>query len=106
MNHCNKCTLYVYFINVYLFHKPLCCHTAINATTFNGEMNGNNQVYGIPDNSLEQTTSTNLTNTSTMRSDIAEFENTLYASVQSAEVNNPDDEDIDLKDFSLFRLMQ
>ena len=69
-------------------------------------MNGNNQVYGIPDNSLEQTTSTNLTNTSTMRSDIAEFENTLYASVQSAEVNNPDDEDIDLKDFSLFRLMQ
>ncbi len=94
------------FINVYLFHKPLCCYTAINATTFNGEMNGNNQVYGIPDNSLEQTTSTNLTNTSTMRSDIAEFENTLYASVQSAEVNNPDDEDIDLKDFSLFRLMQ
>ncbi len=33
-----------------------------------------------------------------MRSDIAEFENTLYASVQLAEVNNPDDED---KDFSL-----
>ncbi len=34
-----------------------------------------------------------------MRSDIAEFENTLYASVQSAEVNNPDDEDIDPQGF-------
>ena len=88
--------------HVYLFYKPLCCHTAINTTYFpNGEMHGDNQVYGIPNNSLEQTTSTNLTNTGTMRSDIAEFENTLYDSVQLAEVNNPDDEDIDLKDFSL-----
>ena len=83
-------------------YMPLCCHTAINTTYFpNGEMRGDNQVYAIPNNSLEQTTSTNLTNTGTMRSDIAEFENTLYDSVQLAEVNNPNDEDIDLKDFSL-----
>ncbi len=68
-------------------------YTAIVATYFpNGEIHGDNPAYGIPDNTLERTTSTKLANTSTMRSTMTdhEFENTLYTSVQSAEINNPD----------------
>ncbi len=83
-------------------------HTAIIATYFpNGEMHGDSQAYGIPNNSLERTTPTKLTNTGTMRSDMAdhEIENTLYTSVQSAEINNPDYGGIDLTRISQFKNM-
>ena len=83
-------------ININCTFIPCALHAAIITTYFlnHGEMSGDNQTYGTPNNSLEQTTSTNLTNTGTMRSGIAEFENT---SAQSAEVNNPYRGDIDLK---------
>ncbi len=71
---------------------------AIITTYFpNGTANdrGDNPLYGIPNNSLDRNSSVKQSNT--MRSDTAEFENTLYASIQSAEVCNPDYGDIDLK---------
>ncbi len=63
--------------------------SVIIATHFsNGWIHEDNEAYSIPNNSLERTTSTKLTNT--MRS---EFENT---NLQSTEVNNTDYEEIDL----------